>query len=87
MGKDLDEGKVGCGIFVDLQKTFDTVEHNVLLEKLEHYGICGIANKSFKSYPSDRTQFASINGSFLAMLCLWSSPRLCDWTDPFLNLY
>ena len=62
MGKDLDEGKVGCGIFVDLQKTFDTVEHNVLLEKLEHYGICGIANKSFKSYPSDRTQFASING-------------------------
>ena len=62
MGKDLDEGKVGCGIFVDLQKTFDTVEHNVLLEKLEHYGICGIANKSFKSYPSDRTQFACING-------------------------
>ena len=62
MGKDLDEGKVGCGIFVDLQKTFDTGEHNVLLEKLEHYGICGIANKSFKSYPSDRTQFASING-------------------------
>ena len=32
--KDLDEGNIGCGIFVDLRKAFDTVEHDILLVKL-----------------------------------------------------
>ena len=60
--KNLDEGKVGCGIFGDLQKVFDTVDHNILLAKLEHYGIPGVVNDWFKSYLSDRRQFLSING-------------------------
>ena len=48
--------------FVDLLKAFDTVEHDILLIKLEHYGIRGIANEWFKSYYFDRKQFVSING-------------------------
>ena len=60
--KNLDEGKFGCGIFVDLQKAFDTVEHDILLSKLEHYGIRGLANEWFKSYLSNRKQYVSING-------------------------
>ena len=59
--KNLEKGNIGCGIFVDLQKAFDTVEHDILLTKLEHYGIRGIANEWFKSYLSDRKQFVSIN--------------------------
>ena len=60
--KNLDEGNIGCGIFVDLQKAFDTVEHDILLSKLEHYGIRGLANEWFKSYLSNRKQYVSING-------------------------
>ena len=53
--------EVGCGIFVNLQKAADTVDHNILLAKLECYGICGVANDWFiKSYLSDRRQFVSI---------------------------
>ena len=60
--KNLDEGNIGCSIFVDLQKAFDTVERNILLAKLEHYGIRGLANEWFRSYLSNRKQYVSING-------------------------
>ena len=58
----LDEGYIGCGIFVDLQKVFDTVDHETLLSKLDYYGIQGISNICFKSYFSNLKQFVSING-------------------------
>ena len=58
----LDKGYIGCGIFVDLQKAFDTVDHEILLSKLDYYGIRGISNNWFKSYLSNRKQFVSING-------------------------
>ena len=57
----LDEGYIGCGIFVDLQKAFDSVDHEILLSKLDYYGIWGISNNWFKSYFSNRKQFVSIN--------------------------
>ena len=46
----LDQGLFSCGIFVDLQKAFDTVDHGVLLSKLEHYEIRGITNEWFQIY-------------------------------------
>ena len=58
----LDKGSFVCGIFVDLQKAFDTVDHKILLHKLGFYGIHGVCNDWFKSYVSDRKQFVSING-------------------------
>ena len=45
-----------------MQKAFDTVDHKILLHKLEYYGIRGVCNDWFKSYLSDRKQFVSING-------------------------
>ena len=59
----LDNKRIGCGIFIDLQKAFDTVNHNILLSKLEHYGVRGCALQWFRSYLSDRKQYVSVNGS------------------------
>ena len=58
----LDNGKLACGVFIDLQKAFDTVNHDILTSKLHHYGIRGTSNNWFKSYLSERTQFVSIQG-------------------------
>ena len=58
----IDANRFAVGIFIDLQKAFDTVDHHILLCKLNHYGIRGIANLWFKSYLTNRKQFVSIEG-------------------------
>ena len=52
----LDEGSFECGVFVDLQKAFDNVDHKILLQKLEYFGICGVCNDWFKSFLSNHKQ-------------------------------
>ena len=49
-------------IFIDLKKAFDTVDHDILLKKMDHYGIRGISNKWFENYLKDREQFVSVHG-------------------------
>ena len=58
----IDNRKFGCGIFVDLRKAFDTVNHEILLIKLEHYGIRDSMLKWFQSYLFDRKPFVTFNG-------------------------
>ena len=58
----LDNKKYDCGIFIDLQKAFDTVNHSILINKLNYYGIRGVGNNWFKSYLTNRSQYVSSQG-------------------------
>ena len=57
----LDKQNYVIGLFVDLTKAFDTVDHGILLEKMKSYGIRGHSNNFFRSYLSERKQFTHIN--------------------------
>ena len=58
----LDSKKFGCGIFLDLQKAFDTVNRQILLKKLENYVTRGIALSWFCSYLSNREEYVPVKG-------------------------
>ena len=57
----VDEGVFGLGVFLDFRKAFDMVDHDILLDKMFHYGIRGTPLKLFKSYLSGRKQYVHIN--------------------------
>ena len=57
-----DNNMFTCGVFIDLEKAFDTVNHQILLSKLDHYGIRGVANAWFASYLLNRYQSVRVNG-------------------------
>ena len=57
-----DNQKYAIGVFIDLKKAFDTVDHRILIKKLEHYGVRGAASDWLKSYLSNRKQFVNIDG-------------------------
>ena len=57
----LDKGECVVGIFLDFSKTFDTVNHDILLQKLSLYGIQDIALTWFKDYLHNRTQYVTYN--------------------------
>lgn len=56
----LDKNKLAGGLFCDIHKAFDCVNHDILLAKLDYYGISGTANKLLRSYLKDRFQRVEI---------------------------
>ena len=57
----LDRREHAVGVFLDLSEAFDTVNHEILFDKLYHYGIRGLALEWVKSYFSERSQFVQYN--------------------------
>ena len=89
--KVLDDGQIVCGVFIGLEKAFDTVSHDILLEKLDHYGIRGNSNDWFRSCLSDRSQFVSINGFNsdykIRNYKIWCSAGFSSRHHAFLNFH
>ena len=67
---------------------FDPVNlnHNILLHKLEHYGICGLDNKLLRSYLSIRIQAVCVNGKMLSLKTITCSVTQCSILDTLLFL-
>ena len=73
-----DDESMDCGVFVDLQNDFDTVDNQILLAKLNHYAIRGVSNDWFKSYLSNRSQYESLNKYECCCCKLWCPSRICS---------
>ena len=61
--KAIDNKEFSCGIFLDFSKAFGTINHDILLKKLEYYGIRGIAKTWFSSYLTNRQQTVTVNNA------------------------
>ena len=60
--QNLDNNKITCTIFLDLAKAFDSVNHSILIKKLERYGIRGVALQLLTSYLLNRQHLTKLNG-------------------------
>ena len=59
--KAIDQGGYTIGIFLDLSKAYDTINHKILIQKLQHYGIRGITQQWFLNYLTNRKQIVKYN--------------------------
>ena len=88
----IDKSHHAIGIFIDLSKAFDTLDHGILISKLEHYGIIGTMLEIFTNYLSNRLQCVSYNGTMSSLKPIhcgvgqWVS-MICSGSSPFSDLH
>ena len=82
----IDNKQITCGLFLDFSKAFDTVNHNILLEKLNKYGIRGKPLDWFTSYLTNRQQYIRMNNIDSEMLTMTSGVPQRSTLGPLLFL-
>ena len=84
----INDKKFTCVSFLDIKKAFDSVDHDILINKLEHYGIRGNANDLLKSYLSQRKQFIVIDEQSSKLYPIkWGVPQGSTLGPLFFILY
>ena len=68
--KEIDENKISFSVFLDLSKAFDTLDHDILLHKLQYYGITGTSLNWFRRYLTEHYQYVDYNGASSSMKLL-----------------
>ena len=69
ISSNMDHKKYNIGVFLDLSKAFGTIDHNILINKLQCYGIRGNACNWFKNYLNNRRQYVSYNSKHMTITC------------------
>ena len=83
----IDRGFVNTVVFLGLKKALGTVDHNILLTKLQFYGIHGFCHKWFTSYLSNRTQTCLMNSFMSTSKLMWCPPGNNSRTLTFSIIY
>ncbi len=83
----MDKMNTPVNIFLDLSKSFDTLDHKILLDKFEHYGVNGISLRGIESYLTNRKQYVEIYGSNSDMLSLTTDVPQCSILGPLFIIY
>ena len=68
----MDNNETPINIFLDLSKAFDTIDHNILLDKLKYYGLDDIAIKLFRTYLTNRYQYVQIENAKSQLLEMYT---------------
>ncbi len=87
-----DQGCISLLVLLDLSAAFDTIDHDILIDRLQNYtGIQGQALRWFRSYLSDRYHFVYLNGSFhfisIITSKVWSTTRICPRSSIIFIIY
>ncbi|CAB4041850.1 Hypothetical predicted protein, partial [Paramuricea clavata] len=72
----IDNSLINGVVFIDLKKAFDTIDHQIILQKLKNYGIDENSLTWFHSYLTDRTQKCRVNGQLSDSQCQWPAVSL-----------
>ena len=84
---ELQDGNYVAGICIDLEKAFDTVNHDILIQKLSYYGFRGNSQKLIKSFLTNRKQYVSINGFESEKCDMWGSSGVNFGPPPLPHIY
>ncbi len=83
--ENMDNGKLNGVVFIDIKKAFDSINHRILLNKMnEEFGIFGVELKWFESYLTNREQQCNVNGNYLVIkLSPVECPRDLYWDHSY----